>query len=459
MERVQLNLERLLPELRDLEKKKIFTRKEIDEIVKRRSAFELSLIRKGSNEQDWLQYIEYEKKLELLRKIRFNKLNLKGRPTVSDYSIARHILSLYSSAVTRVPGSMKLWHSYIAHVMLNSNSTAEISRVLARAIGLHPTKADIWLLAIRFEADGTGPEAKDGGIGGGNIDSARKLVMRALRFMKAAPRDEALKIWLEWVRLEVSFMERMRKRWDILGITATMSGEQNVKPSEMDVDGAADALPDPETDLASETKDDAELAKTAGDVQNSAEKGQHAVLGGEIVRVVLDNALASASNDDITVYQELIHLLRTLPTPLRSELLSHTHRVFRTTRQGQLANPSLEAQAIYFRACSRAQDLAEPNTNGVPTSPFNWSTTLDTLEGIEAVEKGVSDFKTAIKAHSGQDIAVHEAFAGYLAEIYQAAGDDALKLYLRGTLHKIVQDLQVRGLTSAAVDSALARAS
>lgn len=218
--------------------------------------------------------------------------DLKGRPTVSDYSIARHILSLYSSAVTRVPGSMKLWHSYIAHVMLNSNSTAEISRVLARAIGLHPTKADIWLLAIRFEADGTGPEAKDGGIGGGNIDSARKLVMRALRFMKAAPRDEALKIWLEWVRLEVSFMERMRKRWDILGITATMSGEQNVKPSEMDVDGAADALPDPETDLASETKDDAELAKTAGDVQNSAEKGQHAVLGGEIVRVVLDNALA-----------------------------------------------------------------------------------------------------------------------------------------------------------------------
>lgn len=36
---------------------------------------ETALIRKGSNDQDWLQYIEYEKKLEQLRKIRHNKLS------------------------------------------------------------------------------------------------------------------------------------------------------------------------------------------------------------------------------------------------------------------------------------------------------------------------------------------------------------------------------------------------
>lgn len=187
---------------------------------------------------------------------------------------------------------MKLWQSYIAHVITNSNSSPEISRVLARAIGLHPTKADIWLLAIRFEADGTGPQAKDGGIGGGNIDPARKLVMRALRFMKAATREDAMKIWLEWVRLEISFMERMRKRWEILGINDTMSGEQNVKPIEMEVDGETEALSDPKADLLTESKEDSELAKTAGDVQSTAQKGQHAVLSGEIVKVVIQNALA-----------------------------------------------------------------------------------------------------------------------------------------------------------------------
>ena len=96
MERVQLNLERLLPELRDLERKKIFSKvmywkhpsflevradfvgilqSEISEIVKRRTAFENCLIRKGSTERDWLDYIEYEKRLEKLRKIRYNKLS------------------------------------------------------------------------------------------------------------------------------------------------------------------------------------------------------------------------------------------------------------------------------------------------------------------------------------------------------------------------------------------------
>lgn len=219
-------------------------------------------------------------------------IDLKGRPTVSDYSIARHILSLYSSSVTRVPGSMKLWQSYITHVIANSNSSAEVSRVLARAISLHPTKADIWLLAIRFEADGTGPNAREGGIGGGNIDAARKLVMRALRFMRAAPKEEALKIWLEWIRLEISFMERMRKRWEILGIKDAMSGEQNVKTDEMDVDGDAAALPAADADLVSEAKEVEALAKTAGDVQHSARQGEHAVLKGAIVKVVITNAFA-----------------------------------------------------------------------------------------------------------------------------------------------------------------------
>jgi hypothetical protein len=214
---------------------------------------------------------------------------------VSDYSIARHILSLYSSSVTRVPGSMKLWQSYIAHVMHNSNSSAEISRVLARAIGLHPTKASIWLLAIRFEADGTGPQAKEGGIGGGNIDAARKLVMRALRFMKSATKDDALLIWLEWVRLEISFAERMRKRWEILGIQDAMSGESNIKPeANMEVDGEADALPQANTDLVDESKDHLDLAKTATNVQDIAQKGKNAVLDGEIVKVVLTNAAAGA---------------------------------------------------------------------------------------------------------------------------------------------------------------------
>jgi tRNA A58 N-methylase Trm61 len=52
-----------------------FLQIEIAEIVKRRTAYETSLIRKGSNERDWLEYIDYEKKLEKLRKLRCSKMS------------------------------------------------------------------------------------------------------------------------------------------------------------------------------------------------------------------------------------------------------------------------------------------------------------------------------------------------------------------------------------------------
>jgi len=104
---------------------------------------------------------------------------------------------------------------------------------------LHPTNADLWLLAIRFEADGTAAPtsaededdaSKSGGIGGGNIDAARKLVLRALRFMQSeSSRLDAVEIWKEWVRLEISLVERMRKRWQILGIADALSGKSNIE--------------------------------------------------------------------------------------------------------------------------------------------------------------------------------------------------------------------------------------
>lgn len=155
---------------------------------------------------------------------------------------------------------------------------------------MHPTNADLWLLAIRFEADGTGPQAKEGGIGGGNIDAARKLVLRALRFMKSAKEEEGRKIWLEWVRLEMSFIERMRKRWEIMSIQDIMSGKPNVQQDAAEMSNGV--LPEPDQDMLAETGEEQDLASTATQIQSTKQKGQHAVLGGDIVRVVLTSALA-----------------------------------------------------------------------------------------------------------------------------------------------------------------------
>lgn len=74
MEKVQFQLESTLPELKDLYDKGLFSRTEIDEITKRRTAFETALIRRVTRKEDFFRYAEYEINLERLRKLRWKKL-------------------------------------------------------------------------------------------------------------------------------------------------------------------------------------------------------------------------------------------------------------------------------------------------------------------------------------------------------------------------------------------------
>lgn len=48
---------------------------EIDQITKRRTAFETSLIRRVSRKEDFFKYAEYEINLERLRKVRYQRLS------------------------------------------------------------------------------------------------------------------------------------------------------------------------------------------------------------------------------------------------------------------------------------------------------------------------------------------------------------------------------------------------
>jgi len=75
MERVQWNQEQMLSELKDLQQKRIFSPAEVREILKKRTAFEVALIRRVPRKRDFLAYIEYEMNLERLRRIRVKKLS------------------------------------------------------------------------------------------------------------------------------------------------------------------------------------------------------------------------------------------------------------------------------------------------------------------------------------------------------------------------------------------------
>lgn len=106
-----------------------------------------------------------------------------------------------------------------------------------------------------------------------------------------------MEIWREWVRLEVAFVERIRGRAEVLGLTKAAGGGEVIvgvgesKEDQMEVDGE----PVEEGPAAVEVPLLPNEDVTASDeiLQNvEALSGQDAILDGAIVRVVLDNCLS-----------------------------------------------------------------------------------------------------------------------------------------------------------------------
>lgn len=75
---VRYLMEEMIPELEDLERRGYFSREETKQIVKRRQDFEYALKRRAALKQDFVRYIEYESKLEQLRRHRKKLLNITG---------------------------------------------------------------------------------------------------------------------------------------------------------------------------------------------------------------------------------------------------------------------------------------------------------------------------------------------------------------------------------------------
>lgn len=69
-DKVQERLETFVPVLIDFLSKKLFSKREIREIVRRRRDFEYRTISSSCTKNDYLQYIQYEIALETLRKHR-----------------------------------------------------------------------------------------------------------------------------------------------------------------------------------------------------------------------------------------------------------------------------------------------------------------------------------------------------------------------------------------------------
>lgn len=135
---MQYRLERMVNELEDLERRGLFSRREIVEIVKKRRKFEYRLKRPSPLKQDFLAYIEYEKQLDSLRVLRKKatsrdlkkKGNKKLKKSVSDFAGISRILDIYRLATMRFKGDIGLWFQYLEFCRQKRNGRMKKVRYL-----------------------------------------------------------------------------------------------------------------------------------------------------------------------------------------------------------------------------------------------------------------------------------------------------------------------------------------
>lgn len=211
---MQYRLERMVDELDDLERRGLFTRREIAEIVKQRRKFEYRLKRPSPLKQDYLAYIEYETQLDSLRRLRkksvarelknqgvvvVDKKKKKWKKSVSDYAGVVRIVDIYRLAVMRYKGDVDLWFRYLE--FCRQRRHGRMKKVLAQAIRFHPKVPGLWIYAAAWEFDHNL-----------NVEAARALMQSGLR---VCPTSEDL--WIEYLRMELTYLNKLKARKVALG--------------------------------------------------------------------------------------------------------------------------------------------------------------------------------------------------------------------------------------------------
>jgi hypothetical protein len=265
------------------------------------------------------RYIEYETALEHLRQLRRKERGIEGKRSLADYCLVRRIHFIYQRALSKfrcggrvgrhaVPtpcprtfsacrracgrvkrrvapdpshpiplplstpfpstpptrcrrGDLGLWARWLAFCQ-SSRSSRQMSKVLARALQLHPTSPALWTRAAAWEFEHNS-----------NAGAARSLMQRGLRMCKESPG-----LWHEYFRMELLYALRLRARREVLGIAANGAGEA--------VGGGGSAGPGPGPESAP--------GEGEGEGEGGAAGEGSAVLRGAVAGVVFRGAIAAA---------------------------------------------------------------------------------------------------------------------------------------------------------------------
>jgi U3 small nucleolar RNA-associated protein 6 len=376
MEKVQFQLESTLPELKDLYDKGLFSKHEIDQITKRRTQYETALVRRITRKEDFFKYAEYEINLERLRKVRWKKLsechNLRGRrnaadspeyhinpppPSASTYSLPRRTLYILKRATAKFPGDIAVWLAYVEYAA-REGMTKVVAKGLNSAMQHHPLSPTLYLLlsyahlhpgaplprssipsTSRLNLPTTEATPAQSGFALEGTQPARTTLLLGLRVL---PGSHTL--WTEYVKLELGWVEGLRRRWHVLGIGANAKKDKKGEDDD-DFDG-----------------DTAALVGGDGAFGEEGEEARRAILSGQLVVHAITEALSKV--EDMAFRETLIDMLRSYPSPLRAKALGVVYAELeeRTDAKARLI---LTTRKLYDRVYEAGETPATTALSGV----------------------------------------------------------------------------------------------
>ncbi|KAJ6260436.1 U3 small nucleolar RNA-associated protein [Drechslerella dactyloides] len=288
-DKARFYLEQGLPELQELERKKIFTKEEIQSISRKRSHFEHRIAAARCKPGDFLSYATYEMNLDALRHKRMKRLNVRMKGSAYHLG-ARRIFFIFQRATRKFHGDVQLWKTY-AEFCRAQKSHGLLRKVIAGMLRLHPTKADLWVYAAQIAVDENESMAE-----------ARGYLQRGLRFCR-----HARELWVEYAKFECLFIGRVAAA--AASGTQVLGVEGAADPNGLSLEGIEDGDEEMEEDssvtleadeIMLPTVTEAELngeQEATGPLQRQEERPNEKVLEGVILLIVFDEAVSANPGD------------------------------------------------------------------------------------------------------------------------------------------------------------------
>ncbi|WEW60473.1 U3 snoRNP protein [Emydomyces testavorans] len=389
-DKARFYLEQSVPELKEYEKIKVFSKDEIASIMKKRSEFEHKINARGPSPADFARYAEYEMNLDTLRRKRIKRLAIKA-PT---HTGQRRIFFILDRATRKFHGDISLWMQYIEYTR-KQRAHKKLSQIFTSALRLHPTEVELWICAALYALEDHA-----------DMTQARGYMQRGLRFCK-----NSRALWLQYAKLEMIYISRIAARHKILGLDSK-ADHKKVHPHNEDIDLDAPHLTSEDVNPTLE-KD--QVDEIALETLNSTP-----ALSGAIPIAIFDAAMKQF-NDDVLLGRDFYTTFTEFgELPCSKRVMSHVvERLMEchpASAQTQICYLRLPVEGIrptspefprgLAKSLSRLKECtATDSANGLSEEVTKWLTPLLTTDDLDpalrqAIEATVNKVKRAMSTGS-----------------------------------------------------------